>query len=46
MSKEEVMQKVREMARQDKSLIGATIEIAFRDKKTNKVTKEKIKIEE
>ena len=46
MTKKEVMQKVREMARQYNSLIGATIEIDFRDKKTNKVTKETIKIKE
>lgn len=46
MTKKEVMQKVREMALRDKSLIGAEIEISFKDKKSNKITKEIIKIQE
>lgn len=46
MTKEEVMQKIREIVSQDKNLVGAEMEISFRDKKSNKITKEKIKIEE
>ncbi len=46
MSREEIMQKIREIAAEDKSLVGAEIEISFRDKKSNKIIKEIIKIEE
>ena len=46
MTKKEVMQKVKEIAKEDKNLIGAEIEVTFRDKKSNKTIKEIIKIEE
>ena len=46
MSRDEVIQKIREIAKKDKNLAGAEIEISFRDKKSNKITKEIIKIQE
>ncbi len=46
MSKDEVIQKIREIVLNDKSLIGTEIEISFMDKKTNKLTRKTIKIEE
>ena len=46
MSREEVIKKIREIALKDKSMVGAEIEISFKDKKSNKIIKEIIKIEE
>ena len=46
MSKEEAVQRIREIASKNKSLIGMELEICFIDKRTGRQTKEKIKIEE
>jgi len=44
MTKEEVMQKIIKMVAEDNTLIGAEIEVTFRDKKSNKIIKEIIKV--
>ena len=46
MTKKEVMLKIKEMLSKDSTLYGAEIEVTFIDKKSNKIIKEMIKIEE